>query len=179
MSRLADYALSGRLRRLLRSLVPVVCPPDVERLGLVDEVVDHCELTMRAFPAPVRSAFLLGLATYNVAALGWLPGRGRPASRLTGQSARAYFATWWESPIPLNRELAVVVKAIMALAYYEMPAVKAELGYQPDAWIEKVKTRRLAVYRGEITRHQQSLIAPDPLPSRAPSAAPAAAGENL
>src|SRR5690606_34218447 len=80
-------------------------------------------------------------------------------------------------PLPPQRELARAIKAMMAIAYYEMPAVKRELGYLPEEWIERVKTRRLKVYADEIRRHDESLIAPDPLPPRAAGkgAEPAAA----
>ncbi|HLU64856.1 MAG TPA: hypothetical protein VKZ63_01185 [Kofleriaceae bacterium] len=169
--------LSPRHRRLLRSLVPIVCPPEAEALGVVDAVVDHCELSVGAFPPPVRAALRLGLATYDLSAAAWPPARGRTAARLPRERAAAWFALWWKSPLPPQRELARAIKAMMAIAYYEMPAVKRELGYLPEEWIERVKTRRLKVYADEIRRHDESLIAPDPLPPRAAGkgAEPAAA----
>jgi hypothetical protein len=51
------------------------------------------------------------------------------------------------------------------MAYYEAPEVQAEMGYTPQAWIDKVARRRLELYRDDIDRHQESLVAPDPLPS--------------
>src|SRR5688572_24177674 len=123
MSRLADYSHSPRVRRLLRSLVPIVCPPEVERLGVVDAVVDHVALSMRAFPAPLRRALILGLTTYDLAAAAWPPARGRTAGRLPRHEAGAWYAFWWKSPLLPQRELAKAVKALMAIAYYEQPAV--------------------------------------------------------
>lgn len=165
MSRLADYSHSPRVRRLLRSLVPIVCPPEVERLGVVDAVVDHVALSMRAFPAPLRRALILGLTTYDLAAAAWPPARGRTAGLLSREKAGEWYAFWWRSPLLPQRELAKAVKALMAIAYYEQPAVQRELGYAPQAWIEEVKTRRLDVYAEAIRKHDRSLIEPDPLPS--------------
>jgi hypothetical protein len=165
MSRLAAYSHSPRVRRLLRSLVPIVCPPEAERLGVVDAVVDHVALSMRAFPAPLRRALVLGLTTYDLSAAGWPGARGRTASKLPRQRAARWYAIWWHSPLMPQRELAKAVKALMAIGYYEQPRVQAELGYAPQAWIDKVKGRRLEVYGDAIRKHERSLIEPDPLPS--------------
>jgi hypothetical protein len=165
MSRLANYSHSPRVRRLLRSLVPIVCPPEVERLGVVDAVVDHVALSMRAFPGPLRRALVLGLTTYDLSAAAWPRARGRTASKLPRHRAADWYALWWRSPLLPQRELAKAVKALMAIGYYEQPAVQRELGYAPQAWIEQVKTRRLDVYADAIRRHDRSLIEPDPLPS--------------
>ena len=175
MPRLADISLSRRHRRLLRSLVPVICPSAVVRLGLVDDVVDHCELSVRVFPPALRAALQLGLTTYDLGAAGWPPARGRTAGRLAPEQAAGWFALWWRSPLAPQRELAKALKAMMAIAYYEMPAIKQELGYAPDAWIDRVRSRRLQVYGEAIRRHEEALIAPDPLPRRAPGSAPVAA----
>ncbi len=165
MSRLAAYAHSPRNRRLLRSLVPVVCPPEVERLGVVDAVVDHVGLSMRAFPTPLRRALVLGLTTYDLGAAAWPRARGKTASRLPRHRAADWYALWWRSPLLPQRELVKAVKALMAIAYYEQPAVQAELGYAPQAWIDRVKVKRLDVYGEAIRKHDRSLIEPDPLPS--------------
>jgi hypothetical protein len=165
VSRLAEYSHPPRIRRLLRSLVPIVCPPEVERLGVVDAVVDHVALSMRAFPAPLRRALLLGLTTYDLSAAGWPRARGKTASKLPRHRAAAWYAFWWRSPLLPQRELAKAVKALMAIAYYEQPAVQTELGYAPQAWIDKVKGRRLEVYGEAIRKHDRALIEPDPLPS--------------
>ena len=165
MSRLADYRHSPRVRRLLRSLVPIVCPPEVERLGVVDAVVDHVALSMRAFPTPLRKALVLGLTTYDLSAAAWPRARGKTAGKLPRHRAEAWYALWWKSPLAPQRELAKAIKMVMAIAYYEQAAVQAELGYAPQAWIERVKVTRLEVYGDAIRKHDRSLIEPDPLPS--------------
>lgn len=159
------YRHSRRVRRVVASLVPVVCPEGAVRLGLGEWLVDHSELSVGAFPAAFRRALAAGLVTYDLSAAAWPPARGRFAHRLDPDRAAAWFHLWWRSRLAPQRELVKAVKSILCMAYYEAPAVQAEIGYTAQAWIDNVKQRRLAVYSDEIRRHDESLLAPDPLPS--------------
>ena len=161
----AGFRLPERARRVLVSLVPVVCPEGAVRLGISEWLVEHAEQSAASFPAVFRRALGAGLATYDLAAAAWPPARGRTASRLDPERAAAWYQLWWRSRVAPQRELAKAVKSILSLAYYEAPAVQAEMGYTPQAWIDKVKRRRLEVHADAIERHDQSLLAPDPLPS--------------
>lgn len=165
------YRHSPRVRRLLASLAPVVCPEGASRLGLIDWLVDHTELTVGSFPRLVRRALIVGLTTYDLSALAWPGARGRMAGKLDPEAAAAWFASWWQSKLLPRRELTRAVKQLFALAYYEAPAVQAELGYAAQAWIDAARRRRLAVHREAIDRHDASLLAPDPLPGPAPGRA--------
>jgi hypothetical protein len=156
-----DYRHPAVIRRALRGLVPIVCPPDVAELGLEGAIVDEVELAMAAIEPPVRLALLAGIMTYE---LGGLAFGGRPASRLSRTRAARYFALWWSSPLGLQRELAKGVKGLLCLACYEQPAMMARIDYTPQAWIDKVKKRRLAVHAADIHRAAAALIEPDPLP---------------
>ena len=181
MSRLSSYHHPERVRRLIASLVPVVCPEGALRMDLTAALVDHVELSLRSFPSVVRRALLLGMRTYDLSAAAWPRARGRTASRLDPERAGVWFALWWRSPLLPQRELAVTLKRLLALAYYEMPQVQDQLDYRPQAWIDTVARRRLEVYQDDIEQHQASLIAPDPLPRslsarRAGSAVSKAAG---
>jgi hypothetical protein len=162
MSRLADFQLSHRQLGVLAPIVRVVCPGGVTRFSLVDHVIDHMELSLRALPAALRAGLELGLIAYDAGAIARY---GRPSTRLTPPQAERWFAFWWKSPLMPQRELAKAIKILALMAYYEMPPVKAELGYTPEAWIDKVKARRLQVYAADIRAHEASLIEPDPLPS--------------
>lgn len=161
----ARYSHSPRVRRLLASLAPIVCPEGATRLGLVDWLVDHTELTIGSFPPLVRRALVAGLTAYDLSAAAWPRARGRTAGALDPESAGAWFASWWDSRLLPRRELTRAVKQLFGMAYYEAPAVQAELGYAPQAWIDGVAHRRLAVHREAIDRHNASLLAPDPLPA--------------
>ena len=148
-----------RVRRLLGSLTALLCPPEVAP-DLVEPVVDDVELTMQAMPAAIRTALLAGLVTYELGAVArW----GRPASKLAPERAARYLDAWRHG-LPVQRELIKAVRSLVCLAYFELPAVKQRMGYQPERWIEKVTRHRLTTYREDIERHAESLFAPEPLP---------------
>lgn len=154
-----SHRLDQRTRRLLGSLAALLCPPDVVP-DLVAGVIDEVELTMQAMPAEVRAALRAGLATYELGALArW----GRPASRLAPERAARYLDAWRHG-LAVQRELVKAVRSLLCLSYYELPAVKQCMGYQPERWIDKVNRHRLATYGDDIARHAKSLFAPDPLP---------------
>jgi hypothetical protein len=149
------------MNKVLRSLVGVICPPEATELGLADEIVAHVELQLTALPAVMRRGLQLGLATYD---LGAVPLHRRRAHKLPKHLARRYFELWLHGPTPLQRQLAIAIKQLLALAHFEHPVIQERMGYRPQQFIEKVKRRRLEVYQDDIQRHQQSLFAPDPLP---------------
>jgi hypothetical protein len=154
------------MRPVLASLVGVVCPPEAIELGLTEAIVDHVGLSIGALPPRFQQALRLGIATYDLGALAWLPARGRRAHRLPRHLAAQYFERWLHGPTPIHKQLAIALKQLIVLAHYEQPAIQERLGYRPAAWIDKVKKRRLEVYSDDIARHQASLLAPDPLVPR-------------
>ena len=160
---MSAYQHPAIVRRILESLVPVICPPDAMELGLGADIVDHVGLTMSSVPPLFRRGLVLGLTTYDLAALAWLPGRGRRAHQLPPDLADRYFDRWEHGWTPLERELAKAVGQLIKLACWEHPAMQARLGYTPTGWIEKVKRRRLEVYADDVRRAEAAVTAPDPL----------------
>lgn len=156
--------MNATMRRVFRSLVPVVCPPEATELGLAEDLIAHIALQTGSLPPLMSRGMALGLLSYDLGALAWFPARGRRASQLPPMLARRYFEFWLHGPTGLQRQLAIAVKQLLALAHYEHPTIQQRMGYRPQQWIEKVKRRRLEVYADDIARHQASLIAPDPLP---------------
>lgn len=161
---LATYRHSHRIRRVLASIAPLACPPEIESMGLIDAVVDHVELSMRSLPDLVRTGLVAGLTSYELLSRAIPRNLGRSASQLDRDRAHRYFESWRTSRIALQRELIKGVKGLLCIAYYEQQAVKEDIGYLPEEWIAKVKRRRLQVYSDEIMRHEASVIEPDPLP---------------
>ena len=154
-----SYQHPAAIRRVLTSLVPVICPPEAGPLGLTDAIVDHVALTMGALPARVRQGFLLGIVTYDLGALVWLPGRGRRAHKLPRHLAARYFESWRHGPTPIHRQFAAGVKQLLALAHYEQPAVQAKLGYTAAQWIEKVtkvNTLHMELFAGFIRKLKET-----------------------
>jgi hypothetical protein len=165
---MSDYQHSAATRRILESLVPVICPPDALTLGLGADIVDHVALTMSVLPKPFRTGLILGLRTYDLGALAFLPGRGKRAHQLSPELAERYYESWLHGPTPIHKQLAIAVGQLLKLAHYEQPAAQEQLGYRPAQWIEQVKKKRLELYAGDIQKHATSLITPDPLPGIAP-----------
>jgi len=158
------YKHPRHIRRILESLVPVVCPPEAIELELASAIVDHVELTMGALPPLFRAGLLAGLTTYDQAARLWPAARGHASHALPLHQRVGWYLRWLGGLTPVQREFAKSVKQLIVLAHYEQPAVQEKLGYRPQQWIEQVKKRRLDVYSDAIARHEASIIAPDPLP---------------
>jgi hypothetical protein len=157
---LADFHLSPRLRAVAEKLVSAACPDD----SAAPAVADQLERSLRSFPPHVRAALVAGLAALELSAIFRY---GRPFSRLTPARARAWFVAWWDSPISVCHEFTRGIRAILAYAYYEQPAVKRRLEFHPDAWIAEVARRRLATYGAEIERHEADLLRPQTLTRKA------------
>jgi len=159
-----SYYHSEASRQLLAKIAIAVCPSQPDPIALAPEIVHHAELSMRAFPAPARTALLAGLKTYDEAARLYPPAKGKAARDLPADIGRRYFQTWWKSKLALQREFARGIKGILCLAYYETAAAKEHIGYTPEAWIEKVKAHRLEVYSEAIEKQQAAILTDDPLP---------------
>ena len=151
-----DHSKTGRA--VLRSLVPVICPPEAHHLA--GAIVDHMALTLGASPPLVRLALEAGLRSYD---LGALPRHLKRAHKLTGAAAEAYFASWEHGFTPLHVQFAHGINQLMSLSCYEQPELLDRLRYRPGPWIDEVKQKRLAVFRDETQRQEAQILAPDPL----------------
>lgn len=152
------YAFNRTSRSVLRSLVPVICPP--QYVHLADAIVDHLALTLGAQPMLIRRALDAGLFTYD---LGALPFHRRRAHKLTGDAAERYFQSWEHGPTPLHFQLSRLLNQLMSLSCYEQPEAMRDVGYDVAPWIEEVKQKRLSVFRDDIRKQDLQLLAPDPL----------------
>ena len=152
------YQHSETTRRVLRSLVPVICPPEAEVLG--DAIVAHMALTFDVLPPLLQRGFAAGLRTYD---LGALPRYLRRAHALSVEKATAYYESWEHGPTPLHKQLARAINQLMSLSCYDQPQMMEAIGYRPAGWIEQVTKKRLAVYADEIRAQERRTIAPDPL----------------
>jgi hypothetical protein len=139
-------------KRVLRSLVPVICPP--EAAPLADAIVDHMALTLGASGALLGKAFDAGLLAYDLGAVARF---GRRAHALTGVRAEKYYC-YWESS-----QFGRAINQIMSLACYEQPEMMKAVGYEPEGWIAEVTKKRLTVYADDVRKQEAQILAPDPL----------------
>ena len=139
-------------REVLRSLVPVICPP--EAVAIADAIVDHMLLQFDVMPPLLRKGFEAGLATYDLGAIARF---GRRASRLTGEKAEKYYRLWE------GNLFGKTLNQLMSLSCYEQPEMLERIGYRVGAWIEESKKKRLAVYGDDARAAERKIVAPDPL----------------
>ena len=139
-------------KRVLRSLVPVICPP--EAAPLADAIVEHMALTLGASGQFVGKAFDAGLVAYELGAIARF---GRRAHALTGERAERYYRYWENSPFGR------AINQLMSLACYEQPEMMRAVGYEPAPWIAEVTKKRLTVYADDVKRQDAQILAPDPL----------------
>lgn len=157
-----SYKHTATARAVLRSLVPVICPP--EAVPLTDAIVDHVELTFGATPLLVQKAIAAGFFAYEAGAV---PRYLRRASKLTGERAEAYFRSWEHGLTPMQVQFARMLNQLVSLSCYEQPEMCDAIGYHPAAWIHEVTKKRLAVFDADIRAQQQRTFAADPLRPRA------------
>jgi hypothetical protein len=155
--------MNAASKRVLRSLVPVICPP--EAVPLADAIVDHMELTIGAAGPMMAKGFDAGLYAYD---LGAMLRYGRRAHTLTGERAESYYASWEHGFTPAHVQLARAINQLMSLACYEQPEMMSAVGFVPEPWIAEVTKKRLTVYADDVRKQDAQILAPDPLrPQRA------------
>ena len=154
--------MTNTMRAVLKSLVPVICPP--EAAPLADAIVDHMGLTIGALPPLMAKGLAAGLLTYD---LGAVPRYGRRARSLSPDQAEAYYASWEHGITPIHVQLAKAINQLMSLACYEQPEMMEQLGYRPGPWIEQVTKKRLTVFTDDVKKQEAQILAPDPLRPRA------------
>lgn len=139
-------------KRVLRSLVPVICPAQAAHLA--DDIVEHMALTLGASGALLGKAFDAGLLAYDLGALARF---GRRAHALKAEKAERYYQYWEHS------QFGRAINQIMSLACYEQPEMMKACGYEPEPWIAEVTKKRLTVYADDVRKQDAQILAPDPL----------------
>lgn len=152
------YRHTETTRRVLTSLVPVICPPEAGPLA--DAIVDHMALTFGQTPPLLRRALAAGFAAYD---LGALPRYRKRAHRLTGDAAERYYESWLHGPTPMHRQFGQMLNQLMSLSCYEQPAMMEAVGYHVAPWIAEVTKKRLTVFADDIKKQDAQILAPDPL----------------
>jgi hypothetical protein len=144
--------MNANSKRVLRSLVPVICPP--EAAPLADDIVEHMALTLGASPPLLQKGFDAGLLAYDLGAIARF---GRRAQSLSADKAERYYQIWEHS------QLGKAINQLMSLACYEQPAMLAATGFDPEPWIKEVTKKRLTVYADDVKKQDAQILAPDPL----------------
>ena len=147
---------TGRRKTLIR-FAEIVCPPEFLALGLADRLAAEFEAALGALSPALRRSVPAGLIAFDQGARLYPTARGRRFTRLDDQLADRYF----RAVLARRGGLAVALqrlKGLVVMCYYELPEVKDQLGYQPDAYIAAVSKRRLASYGAEIRAAEAAMF---------------------
>lgn len=158
MSDFAPYQHGELTRKVLVSLVPVICP--AEAVPYASDIVEHMALTIGAAPRLLQKLIGTGMLAYD---LGAVPFHGARAHRLSPDRAEKYYASWEHGLTPLHVQFARALNQLMSLSCYEQPAMAEHVGYRVAPWIEKVTQKRLTVFRDDVRKQEAQILAPDPL----------------
>lgn len=138
---LGDRRVTGQLspgvRRMAARFAELACPPQVLEPGRVDGLLGEFEAMLAAMPPVARRLVPLALVLFDQSARLYPNARGRRFIRMRGGAAEGYFRAALARSGALQR-----VKSLIVMCYYELPAVKADLGYAPDTYIAAVSRRR-------------------------------------
>ena len=158
----AHSAIPRPARRAIARLAQVVCPPELRSHQLVPRLLDELGRYLAALPRRLRLGLLIGFVLFDQGARLHRPARGRRFADLDDARAEYYYRAVASGRSPAERGGARLLKGILVMSYYELPEVKAALGYQPEPYIATVARRRLASYADEIRRGEEAVFADEP-----------------
>lgn len=144
------FSIPPRVRPAVERFATVVCPPALVSEGRLGDLMVEVEGYMNAMPTYLRGALVAAFAAFDQAARASGHGRGRRFAALDDRSAEGYFLSWAHSRLAPRRNAAKLLKALVTFNYYELPAVKREIGFDPEPYVAEVSRRRLDRYRDEI-----------------------------
>lgn len=174
MSEPAPAPLPRRLRRTLATLARAVCAPRPSEAtpATFEALGDEVERFLGSVPLAARLGITGMLWAIELAPMTSPRTLGRGYSALDDARAAALYGRWWRGPL---HPVAKLLKMVVSFSWYELPQVKAAMGYRPERWIDEVSRRRAATWADEIRRGERAVLAPDPLlaPNSASKAAPA------
>jgi hypothetical protein len=143
-------------------LAEVACPPEVRASDLGDRLLAEFEALLRVLPPGVRWLVRSGLVAFDQGARLYPRAHGRRFVHLADRDADGYFRAVLARQRSGLGAVLQRIKGLVVFCYYELPEVKDQLGYRPDAYIVAVSQRRLASYGPQIRAGEAAVLAPDP-----------------
>jgi hypothetical protein len=130
-------------QRIVERFALVVCPPGADKR--LDGAMREFGLMTAALHPAARRGVALAFVAIDQGARLYPRSRGRRLVRLGDAAADAYLGA-----LLARSGLVERIKGMVVMCYYELPEVKAEIGYDPDPYIALVSKRRLERYGDEI-----------------------------
>jgi hypothetical protein len=151
-------ALGSRQRRVIERFARVVCPPGITSADRLPDLMAEVERFLCAFPSHVRRLLLAAFVAFDTGARLHRVGRGRRFVDLDDVAADRYFRARVASRSSAVRNLLTLMRGVVAMSYYELPAVQSELGYDPASYIAEVTARRRVVHGDAIERGERAVF---------------------
>ena len=146
----AGWVIGRGVRPTLERLVVLVCPPELTELGLTESVIRDLELHLRCLPPAARRLTGPALRLFDQAARLRPTSRGLRFAQLDGAKADAYLREVLYGRRGPVATVVRLIKGLVVMCYFELPEVKAALGYDPDPYVAQVAARRLALHGPSI-----------------------------
>jgi len=150
-------AIPAAARRTAERLVEVICLQDLDSEAVKRESLEKIESYVACLPRPVRLGLAAAFIAVDQGARVFPPARGRRFTELDAARADRYLGLLLKGRIRWIRSVTSALKSLITLCYYDVPEVRARVGYQPDPHIGRVARRRLERYREEIRRAEEAV----------------------
>jgi choline dehydrogenase-like flavoprotein len=144
----------------LQKLAEVTCPRGADSEAAARDAIRKMDEYVAALPRAARFGVLAAAAAVDQGARLYPPARGRRLARLGDATASQYLGLLLDSHIALVRSTAAPLRALAALCYYDVPEVRARIGYEPDPHIARVARRRMERFGEEIRRAEEPPATP-------------------
>jgi len=154
-----SFRLPAPVRHIVKRFALVVCPPELTTYALEEDVLLEFEAMLGAMPAHVRFAVTAGFTAFDQGARLYPRARGRRFARLPADVAEAYYLAVAHGPLAPQRKVMMLLKGLVAMAYYEQPRVLEALAYRPADYIAKVTQRRQDSYADDVKRGEEAVFA--------------------
>jgi choline dehydrogenase-like flavoprotein len=164
-------SFAGPTLRTLERLTDVVCPAEGSRAAR-RPTLEKLELYAARLPPSTRRTLAAALVALDHGARLYPPARGRRFSQLPVETAERYFGSLLNGRLGPVSLVANVLRSAIALCHYDVPEVRARVGYQPEPHIAALARRRLERH-GEAIRRVEEAITADTDPSASAGARPA------
>jgi hypothetical protein len=152
-----EGVLGRRAGRVVERLAVLVCPPRLVEDDLTETLRRDFDRHLRCLPPAARRAASPALYLFDQGARLRPATRGRRFVRLDDERADAYLRDVLYGRSGPVATMIRLVKSLLVFCYYDLPEVKAGLGYEPDAYIAEVSARRLTLHGPEIRAAEEGV----------------------
>jgi choline dehydrogenase-like flavoprotein len=137
-------------RRSVDRFCRVACDLDAAPPDALDDLNQEIAAHLAAMPRHLRALLPTGFLVFNQAARLRRASFPRPFSALSPAAAEAYFVAMSRSGRTWQRSLTKLLRSFVLTNHYDLPQVRARVGYRPDPYIKVIARERRQRYAREI-----------------------------